>query len=82
MPSAGRSMIVGGKFSPMSTEQFFAQEGLLLRQRGRLILQCDDGAVRILRMEIGAVSMLGERVRVEGVQTDANELEVSRIVPC
>jgi hypothetical protein len=63
-------------------DEFFAQEGLLLRQRGRLILQCDDGAVRILGLEVGAVGMLGERVRVEGVQTEASTVEVSRIVPC
>ena len=69
----------GGKSVPLG--KFHAEEGLLLRQRGRLILQRDDGGFWILEVD-GAESPLGLRVRVEGVRTGFNSLEVSRIVPC
>jgi hypothetical protein len=64
------------------TGKFQAEEGLLLRQRGRLILQKDDGGFWVLDGDPGAAGILGQRVRVEGVRSGVNELDVARIVQC
>lgn len=66
----------------MPIGKFYAEEGLLLRQRGRLILQRDDGGFWILETDPGAEHMLGQRVRVEGVRSGFNALDVGRIVKC
>jgi hypothetical protein len=60
---------------------FHAEDGLLLRQRGWLILQRDDGGR--WRLEIDdAEHMLGQRVRVEGIRSGFDVLEVKRISRC
>jgi hypothetical protein len=59
---------------------FFKEEGLLLRQRGRLVLQRDGGDVWILGRSIGSESGIGERVSVEGMRSETGILEVARIV--
>lgn len=66
----------------MSIGRFFVEEGLLLQQRGRLILQNDDGGFWILETDPGTEKMLGQRVRVEGVRSGFNALDVRRIVGC
>ena len=66
----------------MPIGKFHAEEGLLLQQRGRLILQRDDGGFWILEADPGAERMLGMRVRVEGLRSGFNTLDVSRIVEC
>jgi hypothetical protein len=62
--------------------KFYSEEGLLLRQRSGLILQRDDGGHWQLDAEPDAERLLGSRVRVEGVRSAFNSLDVSRIVPC
>ncbi len=60
-----------------------SEEGLLLQRRGQeLILQRDDGGFWILEIDPPAEQLLGSRVRVEGVRSGFNALEVSRIVKC
>ena len=66
----------------MPIGKFHLEEGLLLRQRGALILQRDDGGRWRLSADAQAELMLGERVRVEGVRSDVDSLDVSRIVRC
>jgi hypothetical protein len=66
----------------MPIGKFYAEEGLLLQQRGKPILQRDDGGFWILEVDRGAEELLGQRVRVEGVRSGFNSLEVSRIVKC
>lgn len=65
----------------MPIGKFYAEEGLLLRQRGRLILQRDDGGFWILEVD-DPEPMLGRRVRVEGIRSAFNSLDVSRIIAC
>ena len=66
----------------MPIGKFHREEGLLLRQRGRLILQKDDGGFWVLAADPLAEESLGRRVRVEGVRSGFNELEVARIAEC
>ena len=66
----------------MPIGKLYAEEGLLLRQRGALILQRDDGGRWRLKADPDAELMLGQRVRVEGVRSAFDILEVSRIVQC
>jgi hypothetical protein len=61
--------------------KFHAEEGLLLMQRGRAILQRDGGGFWILEVDEPQL-LLGQRVRVEGIRSGFNALEVSRIVRC
>ncbi len=61
---------------------FHAEEGLLLRQRGRAILQRDDGGFWTLEGDEQPDELFGLRVRVEGIRSGFNSLEVSRIVRC
>ena len=56
-----------------------SETGLLLRQRGGLILQRDGGGRWRLSADPDAEHLLGERVRVEGVRSDFDVLEVTRI---
>lgn len=65
---------------PLGT--FHAEEGMLLRQRGALILQRDDGGRWRLDADLGVEEHLGRRVRVEGVRSAFDLLDVSRVVPC
>ncbi len=66
----------------MPSGSFHAEEGLLLRQRGGLILQRDDGGRWRLDADPDVERMLGQRVRVEGIRSGFDLLEVSRVVPC
>ena len=66
----------------MPLGSFHAEEGLLLRERGSFILNRDDGGRWRLNADPDVERMLGKRVRVEGVRSDFDVLEVSRIVPC
>jgi hypothetical protein len=66
----------------MPLGKFYALEGLLLRQRGLLILQLDDGGCWRLNADPEAEDLLGLRVRVDGVRSSFDDLEVSRIVRC
>jgi hypothetical protein len=66
----------------MPIGKFHSEEGLLLRQRGRLILQKDDGGFWIVDADPDAERLLGLRVRVEGVRSGFNALDVARIVRC
>ena len=66
----------------MPVGKFHSEEGLLLRQRGRLILQKDRGGFWTLEADPAAARMLGLRVRVEGVRSGFNALDVARIVRC
>lgn len=66
------------RLMPLGT--FHSEEGLLLRQRGGLILQRDDGGRWRLDAEPDAEQNLGRRVRVEGLRGDFDLLEVRRIV--
>ncbi len=52
--------------------------GLLLRQGGSLILERDDGGRWRLELDRGD-ELLGRRVRVEGVPSGFDMLEVRRI---
>lgn len=59
------------------------EEGLLLEQRGGLILQRDDGGRwRIDIDRSAAEKYLGQRVRVEGIRSEFDLLDVSRIAAC
>lgn len=66
----------------VSVGSYHAETGLLLRQRGRLILQRDDGGRWRLEADAEAERFLGQRVRIEGVRADFDVLDVSRIAPC
>jgi hypothetical protein len=66
----------------MSIGKLHKEEGLLLRQRGALILTRDDGGRWRLDGDTDADDLLGQRVRVEGVRSDFDLLEVIRIVRC
>ncbi len=66
----------------MPIGKFYSEEGLLLKQRGRLILQRDDGGFWILEPSPTAEDLLGLRVRVDGLWSGFNSLDVSRIVRC
>ncbi len=66
----------------MPIGKFHSEEGLLLRQRGRLILQRDDGGFWTLDADPDAEDLLGLRVRVEGIRSGFNSLDVSRVVRC
>jgi hypothetical protein len=65
----------------VSVGKFQIEEGILLKQRGRAILQRDDGGFWILETE-EAEPLLGLRVRVEGIRSGFNSLDVSRMVRC
>ncbi|PWG03504.1 DUF5818 domain-containing protein [Sphingosinicella humi] len=66
----------------MSIGSFHSETGLLLRQRGWLILQRDEGGRWRLEVSASFDDLLGSRVRVEGTRIDFDILEVARISPC
>lgn len=66
----------------MPRGSFHIEQGLLLRQRGGLILQRDNGGRWRLEADRGVERLLGQRVRVEGVRSAFDLLEVTRVVPC
>jgi hypothetical protein len=66
----------------MSIGKVHVEQGRLLRERGSLILQRDDGGRWRLDADALCEELLGLRVRVEGVRSDFDLLEVSRIVRC
>lgn len=63
---------------PLGT--FHIETGLLLRQRGGLILQRDDGGRWRLNADPEAEQLLGHRVRVEAVRSGFDLLDASRII--
>jgi hypothetical protein len=65
----------------MPLGRFYMEEGLLLQQSGRLVLQRDDGGFWILEVDLTAERLLGRRVRIEGVRSGFNALEVTRLIP-
>jgi hypothetical protein len=65
----------------MPLGRFYMEEGLLLQQSGRLVLQRDDGGFWILEVDFTAERLLGRRVRIEGVRSGFNALEVTRLIP-
>lgn len=64
----------------MPLGSYHSEEGLLLRQRGSLILQRDDGGRWRLNTDPDADTLLGSRVRVEGIRSDFDILDVTRII--
>ena len=66
----------------MSLGSFHVEEGLLLGQRGRLILQRDAGGRWRLEADPEVEAKTGQRVRVEGLRSGFDLLEVSRVAPC
>ena len=54
-------------------------KGMLLRQRGGVILQMIEGVRWRLQVEEKVDHLIGEQVDVEGVQIDGDILEVTRI---
>jgi hypothetical protein len=59
-----------------------AEEGLLSRDAGFLILQRDDGGQWRLEVDAPAERLLGRRVRIEGVRSGFDLLEVTGILKC
>jgi hypothetical protein len=59
-----------------------SEQGLLLRQGGALVLQRDDGGCWRLEADGDAWRLLGARVRVEGVRSGFDRLDVRRIERC
>jgi hypothetical protein len=55
------------------------ETGRLLRERGWLILQRDDGGRWRLDADPRAERMLGQRVRIEGIRSGFDLLDVRRI---
>lgn len=58
------------------------EQGLLLSDRGRLVLRRDDGGHWRLQADWNAYRMVGRRVRVEGVRCGFDLLDVERISLC
>lgn len=58
------------------------EQGLLLSDRGRLVLRRDDGGHWRLQADWDAYQMLGRRVRVAGIRCGFDLLDVERITPC
>lgn len=58
------------------------EQGLLLRERGFLILRRDDGGRWRLEADPEAEQFLGQRVRIEGVRTGFDLLSVERLTRC
>jgi hypothetical protein len=56
--------------------------GVLLREHGQLILQRDDGGRWRLNADAAADAMLGGRVRVEGIRSGFDVLDVAHIARC
>jgi hypothetical protein len=58
------------------------EEGLLLREKGWLILRRDDGGRWRLDADARAEALLGRRVTIDGVRSGFDLLDVRRINPC
>jgi hypothetical protein len=58
------------------------ETGLLLREGQWLVLQRDDGGRWRLDAGAKAVALLGRRVRVQGIRSGFDLLDVRRIDPC
>lgn len=56
--------------------------GIMLRERGSLVLRPNDGGWWRLSAETDADGLLGARVRVEGVRAGFDLLDVKRIERC
>jgi len=65
---------------PLGTRH--AEAGVLLREHGQLILQRDDGGRWRLNADPEATGTLGSRVRVEGIRSGFDTLDVTLIVRC
>jgi hypothetical protein len=61
---------------------FHSETGLLLRQRGNLILQRDNGGRWRLEADAEAEHYLGQRVAIEGIRSGFDVLDVVRVAPC
>ncbi len=66
----------------MPIGKFYSEEGLLLRQRGGLILQRDGGGRWRLEVDQDVEELVGSRLRVEGVRSDFDVLHVARMIRC
>jgi hypothetical protein len=55
------------------------EQGLLLSDRGRLVLRRDDGGHWRLEADWDAYRMVGQRVRVQGVRCGFDLLDVEQI---
>ncbi|MEA1015332.1 DUF5818 domain-containing protein [Sphingosinicella sp. LY1275] len=66
----------------MPIGSFHSETGLLLRQRGKLILQRDNGGRWRLEAVAEAEHYLGQRVAIEGIRSGFDLLEVIRMGPC
>jgi hypothetical protein len=58
------------------------ETGLLLREGRFLVLQRDDGGRWRLDVDSATVALLGRRVRVQGIRSGFDLLDVQRIEPC
>lgn len=66
----------------MPVGKFHRETGMLLVQRGGIILQRDDGGRWRLVCDEDVESLLGSRVTVEGVRAGFDVIDVSRIRKC
>jgi hypothetical protein len=66
----------------MPIGSFHNETGLLLRQRGKLILQRDNGGRWRLDADAEAEYYLGQRVAIEGIRSGFDVLDVIRLAPC
>jgi hypothetical protein len=62
----------------VSVGAFIIDRGILLRQRGALILQRDDGRHWKLLCDADVEHLVGSSVRVEGLKIDGETLELTR----
>jgi hypothetical protein len=58
------------------------ETGLLLREGQFLILQRDVGGRWRLSADLGTERMLGQRVRIQGIRSGFDLLDVTRIERC
>jgi len=58
------------------------EEGLLLAERGILVLQLDGGGHWRLAADADAYARVGQRVRIEGARTGFDLLDVQCIERC
>ncbi|WP_416385196.1 DUF5818 domain-containing protein [Sphingomonas sp. LY54] len=66
----------------MPIGSFHSETGLLLRQRGRLILQRDNGGRWRLEADAETEQYVGQRVEIEGIRSGFDVLDVVRLGPC
>jgi hypothetical protein len=57
-------------------------EGLLLTERGALVLRLDGGGCWRLAADADVYQRVGQRVRIEGVRTGFDLLEVRSVERC